>query len=421
MALVLAASSCSSGDPERADGDGSTTTGLAADWTVPPRYAGFHSETYADESNWVCHPDSDDICDGGLDTTVVAEDGTTTIERWQPASDPGIDCFYVYPTISKDPGPISDMEPSDDEEGFAALNQVARLGERCRVFAPVYRQGTLSGLASRFAGDDDDTTDEDSPGEDADGDDESDAGVGFRDVTEAWSHYMANHNQGRGVVLIGHSQGAAMLNQLIVTEFDPNPEIRDLLVSAYLAGWAVRVPDGADVGGDFEHVPLCRDPDQVGCVVTWASFRSTEPPSSAALFGRPFGGEGAAGCNHPAALAGGAAELDSRFPSNPDASILSALGAEGGRTGWIVEGGDAASIETPFVSTPGLLRGECVERDGFHYLEVTVQPGDGPRVDDIGGDLGAEWGLHLQDVNLVMGDIVTLVGSQSEAWRDAHD
>jgi hypothetical protein len=81
-----------------------------------------------------------------------------------------------------------------------------------------------------------------------------------------------------------------------------------------------------------------------------------------------------------------------------------------------------SEITTPFVTTPGLVTAECVSKDGFDYLEVTVEgdPAD-PRVDDIGGDLTPEWGLHLQDINLVMGDMVRLVGTQAAAWRAARD
>lgn len=47
----------------------------------------------------------------------------------------------------------------------------------------------------------------------------------------------------------------------------------------------------------------------------------------------------------------------------------------------------------------------------------------GPRVDDIVGDVVVEgkvhpdWGLHLVDVNLAMGDLVALVREQSKAFR----
>jgi len=74
------------------------------------------------------------------------------------------------------------------------------------------------------------------------------------------------------------------------------------------------------------------------------------------------------------------------------------------------------------VSVPGLLTARCASNENATYLEVTVHgnPAD-PRVDDITGDLGgatplANWGLHLIDVNLAMGNLVDIVGQQSKAY-----
>lgn len=408
-ALVLAGCSSSDGD-ESAD---STTTTEATTTTVGgpiERYADYQPDVYADLANWVCHPGADDVCDDGLDATVVEADGTLTEEPWQPDPDAPIDCFYVYPTISQDPETISDRN-AGDEERFVTLNQAARLGETCRVFAPVYRQRTLAGLTAALGGATTTTVAGQPP----------QPSPGYTDVLDAFRTYMATENDGRGVVLIGHSQGAGVLNQLLREEIDPNADVRDQLVAAYLAGSSVRVPQGEDVGGDFEQIPLCRAEDQTGCVVSWAAFRSDVPPPPDALFGRPRTGEGVAACNSPASLAGGSAELRSYFPADPSASILSSLGAGGGMApAWVSP--EFGEVTTPFVSTPGLVSGECVEREGFNYLEVTVagDPAD-PRVDDIGGDLTPQWGLHLQDMNLVMGDVVELVRAQSDAWSSARD
>lgn len=419
LSIALLAGACSDGG----DSDGGTSSTEAeapsttTDATEAPqsegvalaRYEGSTSEIYADPANWVCHPAASDICDDGLDATVVEADGTLTVEPWQADPDAPVDCFYVYPTISRDPDTYSDRDHSDDEEGYTALNQVARLGEVCRVFAPVYRQRTLAGLVGGLGGSTTTTVAgaaaEPSPGQ--------------TDVNEAWRHYMATENRGRGVVLVGHSQGAGVLNQLIRDEIDPHDDVRELLVAAYLAGATVRVLAGEDVGGDFENVPLCRSADQTGCVVSWAAYRSTEPPTDGALFGRPRSGEGRAACNHPAALAGGSAELRSYFPTAAGASILAPATQDAASTeAWV----DPAfgEITTPFVTAPGLVRGECVSRNGFDYLEVTVvgDPED-PRADDIGGDLSPAWGLHLVDINLVMGDMVDLVRSQSAAHLEA--
>jgi hypothetical protein len=80
-------------------------------------------------------------------------------------------------------------------------------------------------------------------------------------------------------------------------------------------------------------------------------------------------------------------------------------------------------IDTPFVSVPGLLTAQCVSNDKGSYLEVTVQgdPSD-PRTDDISGDVvrdgqvQANWGLHLIDVNVAMGNLIDVVRQQSNAY-----
>ena len=48
-------------------------------------------------------------------------------------------------------------------------------------------------------------------------------------------------------------------------------------------------------------------------------------------------------------------------------------------------------------------------------LTVNGDPSD-PRTDDIGGDLTDEWGMHLVDADVAMGDIEDLVAAQAEAY-----
>ncbi len=359
---------------------------------------------YALPATWICSPASDDCIDG-VTPVAVAADGTLT-----PAdpddyitTDPPIDCFYVYPTISRDPGINSDLAPHE-EETWVTRNQAAPLTTGCRVFAPIYRQVTLTGLARRASGTE--------IGPEA-------REAAYADVLAAWNFYLEHDNNGRGVVVVGHSQGSGLLTRLIAEAIDADPAARDLLVSAFLAGSNVQVPVGEDVGGVFQNVPLCRAADQIGCVVAWVSFRSTSPPPDDALFGG--GGDGAeAACGNPAALAGGPAELRSYFPANHDLNILSNSTAG---TPWV----DPAALDTATydaydsVELPGLLSGECVSRDDFNYLEVTVNadPAD-PRADDIPGNLTPQWGLHLVDINIVMGDLQALVDSQGAAWLAAH-
>ena len=355
---------------------------------------------YADPKSWLCRPGAHDACDIDETTTVVAADGTLTKETWK--ADPGapIDCFYVYPTISTDPGPNSDMT-ADPAEINVIKQQFARFASKCKPYAPLYRQITLVGLRKVLA----------NPnvalpfGE----------GVQYDDVRDAWNYYLKNDNKGRGVVLVGHSQGSFILMDLIRREIDGKP-IQSKLVSAILMGTVVPVPKGKDVGGAFKNIPLCHSATQTGCLITFASFRSTVPPPSNTLFGKVPDATLSAACVNPAALAGGSGELHA-YLSNDGRTITGTIKPKP----WVTP---EVAIDTPWVSVPGLLTAKCASNDNASgYLEVTVNgnPND-PRVDDIVGDIGAgtnvlaNWGLHLVDVNLVMGNLIDIVGAQSRAY-----
>jgi hypothetical protein len=349
--------------------------------------AGEPSPLYASADKWLCRPDlaaADDACLIDLDATVVEASGETRFEPHLVAEDPPFDCFFVYPTINGGPEPNADFDGEYAAERSSVGMHAARLGALCAIHAPLYRQRTLGSSAGPEATE-----------------------LAYGDVREAWQHYLATGDRARGFVLFGHSQGASHLNRLIRDEIDPDPELRARLISALLIGSAVRVPAGADVGGDFANVPACRDPRQTACVVSFASFRATSPPPPDSLFGRPRSGDGEALCTNPAALAGGRAELHPYVASSSPRIFA--------------PGVSAPPIATPWVSLPGLVSGECVVRGEFSYLEITVNadPVD-PRADDIVGDLTPEWGLHAVDVPLTTGDLVELVREQAEAWLAEH-
>jgi hypothetical protein len=216
------------------------------------------------------------------------------------------------------------------------------------------------------------------------------------------------------VVLVGHSQGSYVLAELVRKEIDGKP-VQARIVSALLLGATMNVPKGKDVGGSFQNIPVCRKPGQTGCLVAFSSFRSNVPPPADSRFGKVDDPEKIAVCANPAALGGGSAPLR---------AYLSAAGRTiTGNTPpkpWVMP---EQAIETPFVSVPGLLTGECKTNEHATFLEVTVRgdPAD-PRVDDITGDIGvagkpvASWGLHLIDVGLAMGDLLDVVRQQSKAF-----
>jgi len=356
---------------------------------------------YSKAETWLCRPGRQDACSVDLTATVVAANGKLTREKFTADPKAPLDCFYVYPTVSLDTTPNSDMN-AGPEEASVIRAQLARFGSACRIYAPLYRQVTLTALRSAIAG----------------RAMAADRVVGYNDVKDAWNYYLEHDNQGRGVVLIGHSQGSGVLTQLMRNEIDGKP-VQDRLVSALLLGTNVAVPKGKDVGGAFKNIPLCRTASQTGCVIAYASFRSNVPPPANSRFGRVPGDDMVSACVNPAALSGGSGELHAYL------STANRAGAAAQPPyAWInSKAPSTAPIDTPFVSLPGLLTAECVTNDKSSYLAVTVRANaEDPRADDIPGDVvtngqvQADWGLHLIDVHLAIGNLVDIVKSESKAW-----
>jgi hypothetical protein len=352
---------------------------------------------YADAKTWLCRPGRQDACTVDLTTTIVAASGALTPETFTANPGAPIDCFYIYPTVSIDKGGNSDMEPGAEENGVVRV-QLARFASQCKLYAPIYRQATLTSLRAATSG---------SPIP-------VDRALAYNDVLDAWNYYLQHDNNGRGVVLIGHSQGSGVLTQLIRNEIDGKP-VQSRMVSALLLGTNLAVPKGKDVGGAFQHIPVCRSAAQTGCVISYVSFRSTIPPPDNTRFGRVQGEGMQAACANPAALGGGSGELHAYLP----AGGRSIVGSAAEPRPWVA----GKTIDTPWVSVPGLLTAQCVSNEKGSYLEVTVHgdPSD-PRTDDIAGDVmtngavNASWGLHLIDVNLAMGNLVDIVAQQGRSW-----
>jgi hypothetical protein len=147
----------------------------------------------AAEPVWLCKPGIPaNPCAPSLDTTFVSPSGETLrVKHVKPHKHPKIDCFYVYPTVSGQPTANANLS-IDPEERSVALYQAARYSQECRVFAPMYRQITIAALIGAAPG--------------------PDVQLAYSDVLGAWNTYLQKYNHGRGVVLIGHSQGTGMLS-----------------------------------------------------------------------------------------------------------------------------------------------------------------------------------------------------------------
>jgi hypothetical protein len=367
---------------------------VAATAQTPPPPA--PTPDYGKPESWLCRPGKVDACDANQDATIIKADGSRSTEKFSPTSNPKFDCFYVYPTVSLDRGTNSDMIAGPEENTVAAF-QAGRFAEHCRVFAPLYRQVTLTALQALLVG---------KPVL-------ADRAMAYRDVKAAWDEYLAYDNHGRGVVLIGHSQGSGILKQLVAEAIEGTPT-QKLIISVLIPGTNLAVPAGKDVGGDFKSTPLCHNAKDVGCVVSYVSFRADSPPPENSRFGVVPQPDMIAACVNPAALAGGTAVADAYLGARGAGLASAPMGP------W---SSDGAAVTTPFVKVPGLISTACTTGGKFSYLAVSVnaKPTD-KRTQTIVGDVVVggrtlkEWGLHLIDLPVVMGDLVDLSDAQAKVW-----
>ena len=333
---------------------------------------------------WLCRPGlANDPCTSSLAATVVQASGASSAAVAKPAASSGFDCFYVYPTVSHEAMLNADLKVQAAERN-AAIAQASRFSTVCRVFAPIYRQVTLDGL---FAPD----------------------GIAavttaYQSLLSGFDDYLAHQNDGRPIVFIGHSQGAAILIRLLAGVVDRDAKLRNRLVLAVILGGDVEVRTGSLTGGSFANIPLCSRPAEAGCVIAYSSFPGEPPPT--ALFGLP--GKGVAlqsqqtattgvqvACVNPAAIGGGPALLDPYFPS---------LGR----------------APTPWVSYPGLYRAACHTAHGATWLQVNKATGSSDSRPVVGELDGPDWGYHTDDVNLALGNLVADVAAAERTWSAHH-
>jgi Protein of unknown function (DUF3089) len=336
---------------------------------------------------WLCQPGvRPDPCTPGLSTTVYSPTlHAIKVTHPRQVRNPAIDCFYVYPTVS-DQTTVNANLTIDPEERSIALYQAARYSQYCHVYAPMYRQITVPAL---------DSGNKETPAE---------LKLPLADVRNAFRTYLQKYNHGRGFVLIGHSQGSFVLEQLIAKDVDSKPAVRKRMLSAILLGGNVLVKRGRAVGGTFQHIPACRSADQLGCVIAYSTFDRVPPNPS--LFGRSTVKGDQVLCTNPAALAGGAAKVDPIFPSQPFApGTLIA-------TGIVLLKLTQPMPSTVWSSEPGAYSARCAATNGANVLEIS--PLGGAQVATPSPD--PTWGLHLVDANIELGNLLSVVAHEAAAF-----
>jgi hypothetical protein len=347
---------------------------------------------YSDPALWACRPDQGERndCLRNIDATEVLKDGTLQyVRRGEPAENPEFDCFYVYPTVL-----LYDAPQQTDFTDITIvygplLTQAAPFNGICKVYAPLYRQVGLGEGAVPLPG--------------------SDAALALQDVRDAFKYYMDNLNHGRNFVLIGHSQGARMLIEMMKEDVDGVTAVQDKLISALLVGMNILVPEGKTVGGTFQHIPTCTSEKMTGCVVGYLTHAKEAPPPATSRFGVTTEEGQEVVCVNPALLSGNTGNFKGSY-FNVEASNEVFAPDEPN----LPEG-----ITTPFVLYRDIISGECTKTENAHYLAISWTPtADDQRtmpgyrsayIESIG------MGLHIYEYHMLMEDLVTMFQMQAAA------
>lgn len=192
--------------------------------------------SYAEEKSWIALPWRHDIAD-------TVPPGCPTPENQQNAF---ADVFYVNPTVyfkGKDWNANLSNEKVNKNSDVCAKNQATPFNNCAKVYAPRYRQAILrsftkGGVEGQRALD-----------------------TAYADVKRAFEYYLANWNQGRPIILAGHSQGAYHIARLLDDFFTGKPLLKQLVV-AYPIGFDIQKKR-------FPDIPVGDSATQTHCFVTW--------------------------------------------------------------------------------------------------------------------------------------------------------
>ncbi|WP_223649506.1 DUF3089 domain-containing protein [Hymenobacter psoromatis] len=194
---------------------------------------------YALESNWAALPTRRDSADA-VPRAAGLRDGQTTAAA---------DVFFIYPTTYFWRGhwnaAVGNVRLNRFTDRTTLFNQASAFNAAGRIYAPRYRQATLYSFFDKQGPDGQQALD-----------------LAYTDVKAAFQYYLAHYNQGRPIIIAGHSQGATHATRLLHDFFDHDPALRKRLVAAYLIGGQVKT-------NEYQTIRPCPDSLATGCFVAW--------------------------------------------------------------------------------------------------------------------------------------------------------
>jgi hypothetical protein len=200
---------------------------------------------YADLRYWAAHPWKKDPSDS-IPKPLLYE-----------TRDSLVDVFFLHPTTLTDKklenvvwnADINDAALNSKTDYSSMLYQASVFNKSCRVFAPRYRQAHLYAFYS---------SDKEKNKQALD--------FAYEDVKAAFEYYLKYSNNGRPIIIAGHSQGTFHSARLLKEYFENKP-LQKQLVCAYIIGMALPKPY-------FTDLKPCTDSLATGCFMGWRTFHT---------------------------------------------------------------------------------------------------------------------------------------------------
>ena len=177
-----------------------------------------------------------------------------------------VDTFYIFATDyimgsfeegAPDYGSLDNQEMIEGM-GVEYMGHATTYADSTNVFAPYYRQAGL-----KYAG------------EIIERDGSLDAallGMPYNDITSALDYFFEHYNEGRPFIIAGHSQGSALVKQVLFRYFKAHPEYYQRMVAAYVIGYAVTKEDLET----YPYLKFATGESDTGVIVSW----NTEGPKN---------------------------------------------------------------------------------------------------------------------------------------------
>ena len=168
------------------------------------------------------------------------------------------DVFYVYPTLFTNyRDPRWNVSTTDHEQNAKVLNTAVNFQASAwvtsgKLYVPFYRQAHLRSYSNLENG-----------GKEA-------LLLAYEDVKAAFELYLNKYNQGRPIIIAGHSQGTTHCRLLLKDFFDNKP-LQTQLIAAYIPGIGIEKDE-------YKTIPVMTNPTETGGFVSWNTYKRNRFP-----------------------------------------------------------------------------------------------------------------------------------------------